>query len=240
MRGINMLEISNLHVSYEQNIAVNGFSMTAEGGLITAVIGSNGAGKTTLLKSISGLVPVKSGRITAFGQDIQGLSTAAIVKRGVCLVPEGRELFPRMTVADNLLVGAFLRADKDAVQRDLAKVYGYFPVLQRKAHLPARSLSGGEQQMIAFGRALMAGPKILLLDEPSIGLAPLVEIQLMQALRQLTDDTGIAVVLVEQNASLALQVSDRAYVLELGAKALEGAAADLLTDPRVKQAYLGI
>lgn len=235
-----MLDVSDLHVSYQQNIAVDGFSMQAEGGKITAVIGSNGAGKTTLLKSICGLVRVKSGRVSAFGEEIQGLSTAEIVRRGICLVPEGRELFARMTVADNLLVGAFLRKDKAAVQRDLDKVYGYFPVLERKARLPARSLSGGEQQMIAFGRALMAGPKILLLDEPSIGLAPLVEIQLMQALRQLTDDTGIAVVLVEQNAQLALQVSDRAYVLDLGTKALEGAAADLLTDPRVKQAYLGI
>lgn len=235
-----MLEVSDLHVSYGHSVAVNGFSMRAEGGQITAVIGSNGAGKTTLLKSICGLVKAKSGRITAFGDDIQGQSTAQIVSRGICLVPEGRELFPRMTVADNLMVGAFLRRDKAAIARDLAKVYGYFPVLERKARLPARSLSGGEQQMIAFGRALMAGPKILLLDEPSIGLAPLVEIQLMQALRQLTDDTGIAVVLVEQNAQLALQVSDRAYVLDLGTKALEGAAADLLTDPRVKQAYLGI
>ncbi len=214
--------------------------MQAESGQITAVIGSNGAGKTTLLKSICGLVKVQSGRIAAFHSDIQGLSTAEIVSRGICLVPEGRELFPRMTVADNLMVGAFLRRDKAAIARDLAKVYGYFPVLERKAKLPARSLSGGEQQMIAFGRALMAGPKILLLDEPSIGLAPLVEIQLMQALRQLTDETGIAVILVEQNAQLALQVSDRAYVLDLGTKALEGAAADLLTDPRVKQAYLGI
>lgn len=235
-----MLEISDLCVSYEQNLAVNGFSMTAGAGMITAVLGSNGAGKTTLLKSISGLVPVKSGRISAFGKEIQGLSTAEIVRRGVCLVPEGRELFPRMSVADNLMVGAWLRRDKDGVRRDLARVYDYFPVLARKAKLSARNLSGGEQQMIAFGRALMAGPRILLLDEPSIGLAPLVEMQLMQALRQLTDDTGIAVVLVEQNASLALQVSDRAYVLELGAMALEGAAAELLTDPRVKQAYLGI
>ncbi len=235
-----MLEVSDLHVSYGHSVAVNGFSMRAEGGRITAVIGSNGAGKTTLLKTICGLVKAKSGRITAFGAEIQGQSTAQIVSRGICLVPEGRELFPRMTVADNLMVGAFLRRDKAAIARDLAKVYGYFPVLERKARLPARSLSGGEQQMIAFGRALMAGPKILLLDEPSIGLAPLVEIQLMQALRQLTDDTGIAVVLVEQNAQLALQVSDRAYVLDLGTKALEGAAVDLLTDPRVKQAYLGI
>jgi branched-chain amino acid transport system ATP-binding protein len=235
-----MLEVSDLHVSYGHSVAVNGFSMRAEGGRITAVIGSNGAGKTTLLKTICGLVKAKSGRITAFGAEIQGQSTAQIVSRGICLVPEGRELFPRMTVADNLMVGAFLRRDKAAIARDLAKVYGYFPVLERKARLPARSLSGGEQQMIAFGRALMAGPKILLLDEPSIGLAPLVEIQLMQALRQLTDDTGIAVVLVEQNAQLALQVSDRAYVLDLGTKALEGVAADLLTDPRVKQAYLGI
>ncbi len=235
-----MLEVSDLHVSYGHSVAVNGFSMRAEGGRITAVIGSNGAGKTTLLKTICGLVKAKSGRITAFGAEIQGQSTAQIVSRGICLVPEGRELFPRMTVADNLMVGAFRRRDKAAIARDLAKVYGYFPVLERKARLPARSLSGGEQQMIAFGRALMAGPKILLLDEPSIGLAPLVEIQLMQALRQLTDDTGIAVVLVEQNAQLALQVSDRAYVLDLGTKALEGAAVDLLTDPRVKQAYLGI
>ncbi|WP_333814733.1 ABC transporter ATP-binding protein [Tabrizicola sp.] len=235
-----MLEVEHLHVSYGHSVAVNGFSMQAESGQITAVIGSNGAGKTTLLKSICGLVKVQSGRIAAFHSDIQGLSTAEIVSRGICLVPEGRELFPRMTVADNLMVGAFLRRDKAAIARDLAKVYGYFPVLERKAKLPARSLSGGEQQMIAFGRALMAGPKILLLDEPSIGLAPLVEIQLMQALRQLTDETGIAVILVEQNAQLALQVSDRAYVLDLGTKALEGAAADLLTDPRVKQAYLGI
>lgn len=235
-----MLEIVDLHVSYDENLAVNGFSLTAEPSCITTVLGSNGAGKTTLLKSVCGLVPIRSGAVRALGRDIAGLPTAEIVRRGVCLVPEGRELFPRMSVADNLLLGAYLRRDRRAVRRDLDRVYGYFPVLARKSKLPARSLSGGEQQMVAFGRALMADPKVLLLDEPSIGLAPLIEQQLMQTLRHLTDESGIAVVLVEQNASLALSVSDKAYVLELGEKVLEGAAKELLTDERVKQAYLGI
>lgn len=235
-----MLEVADLQVSYDENVAVNGLSLVAEPSRITAVLGSNGAGKTTLLKSVAGLIPTRSGTIRALGHEIQGLSTAEIVRRGVCLVPEGRELFPRMSVADNLLLGAYLRSDNRAVRSDLDRVYSYFPVLARKSKLPARSLSGGEQQMIAFGRALMAQPRILLLDEPSIGLAPLVERQLMATLRQLTNESGIAVLLVEQNASLALNVSDTAYVLELGSKVLEGTASELLSDPRVKQAYLGL
>lgn len=235
-----MLEVSNLTVAYGGNVAVNALSLKANGGRVTAVLGSNGAGKTTLLKCISGVVKPVSGNIHLMGESIVGLGTGEIVRRGISLVPEGRELFPRMSVYDNLLSGSHLRMDREGIRRDLDRVYGYFPVLSQKSKLAARNLSGGEQQMIAFGRALMAAPRVLLLDEPSIGLAPLVEQQLMQALRRLADDAGIAVVLVEQNASLALSVSDEGYVLELGCKALHGTADALLSDQGMRKAYLGI
>ncbi|MCA2380080.1 ABC transporter ATP-binding protein [Agrobacterium genomosp. 3 str. RTP8] len=235
-----MLEVSNLTVAYGGNVAVNALSLKANGGRVTAVLGSNGAGKTTLLKCISGVVKPVSGNIQLMGESIVGLSTGEIVRRGISLVPEGRELFPRMSVYDNLLSGSHLRKDREGIRRDLDRVYGYFPVLSQKSKLAARNLSGGEQQMIAFGRALMAAPRVLLLDEPSIGLAPLVEQQLMQALRRLADDAGIAVVLVEQNASLALSVSDEGYVLELGCNALHGTADALLSDQGMRKAYLGI
>ncbi|MDH7810054.1 MULTISPECIES: ABC transporter ATP-binding protein [unclassified Rhizobium] len=234
-----MLEVEDLHVSYDGNIAVDGFSFLAKSSTVTTIIGSNGAGKTTLLKCISGLLPARSGRVRLNGEDILRLPTAQIVRLGICMVPEGRLLFPRMSVLDNLLVGSHLRNDKAGIAKDLERIYHYFPVLKKKAGAFARNLSGGEQQMVAFGRALMASPKVLLLDEPSIGLAPLVERQLMKTVGQLAIDAGITVVLVEQNASLALSVSNYGYVLELGSNVFEGSVDALLSSPRVREAYLG-
>ena len=235
-----MLELRDLHVEYGGIPALRNISLTAEQGELISIIGSNGAGKTTLLRAISGLVRPKSGAIFFNGQRIDGTSTSAIVHQGISHVPEGRELFPRMTIADNLLVGAWPRKSRSVVRRDLEAVYTYFPVLKQKSQVLASSLSGGEQQMLAFGRALMNGPKMLLLDEPSIGLAPLVEHDLMQIVARLAKEENIGVLLVEQNAALALSVANRAYVMELGSIVLEGGAIDLMNNDKVKAAYLGL
>lgn len=234
-----MLEILGLRVGYGANDILNEVDIQVAPGSVTALIGSNGAGKTTLLRSVSGLLKPRSGEIRMDGRAITSLSPADIVKVGVSQVPEGRELFPRMSVQDNLLLGAYLRADAD-IGRDLDRIYGYFPVLRSKADHNARNLSGGEQQMVAFGRALMAGPKYLLLDEPSVGLAPLIEQKLIQTVKDLAHDANIGVLLVEQNATLALTISTQAYVLELGKVAVSGRAQDLLLDPSVMRAYLGL
>lgn len=234
-----MLEVKGLTVRYDGNTAVDGVSIVVESGTLTTVIGSNGAGKTTLLRAICGLIKPDRGDVSIFGQPIGGQSPAAIVGKGVSLVPEGRELFARMTVYENLISGAYLHADKSIVLQNLARVYGYFPVLERKSRLLARNLSGGEQQMVAFGRALMASPRVLLLDEPSIGLAPLVERELILRLKQLTSETGLTVLLVEQNANLALSISDYGYVLELGKLIAQGPAKDLKSDRAIREAYLG-
>lgn len=235
-----MLEISDIVVRYDAADVLRGVSLSAEQGKVTTVIGSNGAGKTTLLRAISGLLPLASGEIRLLGERIDNLKPAEIVRRGVCQVPEGRELFPRMSVRDNLMTGAYLRSDKAGIRNDLEKVFTYFPVLKQRAALPARSLSGGEQQMLAFGRALMASPKVLLLDEPSVGLAPLIEQSLMKTVGQLAVSENVAVVLVEQNAILALATAQTGYVLDLGQILTTGPAKNLLDDPKVRQAYLGL
>ncbi len=234
-----MLEVKSLTVRYGGNIAVDGISIVAESGKLTTVIGSNGAGKTTLLRAICGLLAPEKGDISVFGNSVCSRSPASIVRQGVTLVPEGRELFPRMTVYENLISGAYLIPDKAAIRQSLQQVYCYFPVLERKSRLLARNLSGGEQQMIAFGRALMSSPRILLLDEPSIGLAPLVERELIMRLKQLTEETGLTVLLVEQNANLALSIADYGYVLELGKVIAQGAAQNLKSDRAVRESYLG-
>lgn len=224
---------------YGGNVAIDRVSIEAPSGMVTAILGSNGAGKTTILKAVCGLVKPASGTVSANGKMLSGLDTAKIVGHGVCLVPEGRELFPRMTVKENLLVGAYLRSDRQGIRKDIESVFSSFPVLERKSHLAARSLSGGEQQMLAFGRALLASPSILLLDEPSVGLAPLIEQQLMGAIRQLATERQLTVVLVEQNANLALSIADHAYVLETGRTVISGTARAVQADERVKKAYLG-
>ncbi len=234
-----MLEVRNLSVDYSGIKAVDKVSIDVVAGEITALIGSNGAGKTSLLGALSGLIRPSTGTITFNGVDLTAASPAAIVAAGMAQVPEGRELFPRMTVHENMLLGAHLRTDKQAIGRDLDRAYEIFPVLAQKRSLKARQLSGGEQQMLAFARAMMSDPKLYVLDEPSIGLAPLIEEHLMQSIVQICEETGAGVLLVEQNAMLALEISTNAYVMELGSITLSGPSSGLINNPAVAAAYLG-
>ena len=235
-----MLETQELTVKYDLISALSEVSISAEERTITTIVGSNGAGKTTLLKTISGLIRPESGEIRFLGERIDAASPTAIVRMGISHVPEGRELFPRISVYDNLMVGAYLRKDRKAIRRDLDRIYQHFPILKDRRRQLARDLSGGEQQMLAFGRALMSDPKLLLLDEPSIGLAPVIEQRIMETLRVLTVDENVGVVLVEQNAALALSVASHGYVLEQGSLVLEGPANELIKDDNVRAAYLGL
>ncbi|MCY3734188.1 MAG: ABC transporter ATP-binding protein [Chloroflexi bacterium] len=235
-----MLETSDLTVKYDLISALSEVSLSAEERTITTIVGSNGAGKTTLLKTISGLIRPESGEIRFLGDRIDAASPTDIVRMGISHVPEGRELFPRISVYDNLMVGAYLRKDKKAIRRDLDRIYQHFPILKDRRRQLARDLSGGEQQMLAFGRALMSDPKLLLLDEPSIGLAPVIEQRIMETLRVLTVDENVGVVLVEQNAALALSVASHGYVLEQGSLVLQGPANELIKDDNVRAAYLGL
>jgi branched-chain amino acid transport system ATP-binding protein len=233
-----LLSVEDLHVSYGKVEAVSGVSLQMQAGEIVTVIGPNGAGKTTLLAALMGLQPAK-GQIRYEGNDFSGLLTEERVRRGVCLVPERRELFTEMTVEDNLILGAYTRwRDRAAVERDLAEVYARFPRLSERRTQLAGTLSGGERQMLALGRALMTKPRLLLLDEPSLGLAPLLvrEIfRIVTVLRQL----GVSILLVEQNARAALETADFGYVLETGSIVHSGKAADLIHDPKVVASYLG-
>jgi len=235
-----MLEVRNLSVKYDLISAIADLSIKAAERTITSIVGSNGAGKTTLLKAISGLIQPATGEIEFLGERIDAASTSDIVRMGISQVPEGRELFPRLSVYDNLMVGAYLRSDKKIVRRDLERIYHHFPILKERQRQVARNLSGGEQQMLAFGRALMSGPKMLLLDEPSIGLAPVVEQKIMETVTALTLEEGVGVVLVEQNAALALSFASYGYVLEQGSLVLEGPASDLVKNDNVRAAYLGL
>ena len=233
-----MLEIGDLHVSYGQVDAVRGVSLKLEHKQIISVIGPNGAGKTTLLAAVMGLLPCK-GVLRFEGEDLHRLDVEARVERGLCLVPEKRELFGSLTVLDNLQLGAYARRHRsDALKRQLESVYQRFPRLADRRAQRADTLSGGERQMLAVGRALMSSPRLLMLDEPSLGLAPLIVRDILAIVRQLRDD-GVSILLVEQNARAALESSDQGYVLETGEIALSGASQDLADDPRVKATYLG-
>jgi len=233
-----MLEIGDLHVSYGQVDAVRGVSLNLEPGEIISVIGPNGAGKTTLLAAAMGLLPSK-GTLRFEGEDLHGLDVEARVERGLCLVPEKRELFGELSVLDNLQLGAFSkRLRSDALKRRLQSVYDRFPRLAERRAQRADTLSGGERQMLAVGRALMSAPRLLMLDEPSLGLAPLIVRDILTIVRKLRDD-GVSILLVEQNARAALESSDHGYVLETGEIALSGASGDLASDPRVQATYLG-
>ena len=235
-----MLETRDLTVNYDLISALSEVSISAEERTITTIVGSNGAGKTTLLKTISGLIRPASGEIRFLGDRIDTASPSAIVRMGISQVPEGRELFPRISVYDNLMVGAYLRKDKKAIRRDLEQIYQHFPILKDRRRQLARNLSGGEQQMLAFGRALMSDPKLLLLDEPSIGLAPVIEQKIMETISVLAMEHNVGVVLVEQNAALALSVASHGYVLEQGSLVLQGPANELIEDDSVRAAYLGL
>ena len=233
-----MLRAKNIVVHYGAVEALKGVSIEAEMGSISTLIGANGAGKSTCLRAISGLVPLTSGEIWFEDKRIDGMAPEEIVKLGVAHVPEGRRLFPLMNVYGNLMTGAFLRGDKKGIQRDLEKVFRYFPILRSRQKQQANSLSGGEQQMVAFGRALMANPRVLILDEPSLGLAPLIVKEMGDHVKQMAED-GYTVILVEQNAHLALSLANNAYVLEVGRVVLEGDAKILEIDEHVKKFYLG-
>lgn len=232
------LEIRDLHVSYGGIRALKGIDLTVEEGQIVTLIGANGAGKSTTLRAISGLQKPQSGSILYGGEELVGLPAKEIVRRGIIHVPEGRRVFPDMTVAENLKIGAFLRKDKDGIASDMDYVYSLFPRLKERSWQPAGTLSGGEQQMLAVGRALMSRPKVLMMDEPSLGLAPLIVKDIFSIIRRVNAD-GITVLLIEQNANAALRIADYGYVLETGVIALTGTGKDLLRNESVREAYLG-
>jgi len=241
-----VLALNNVEVIYDEVILVlRGLSLAVADGGITALLGSNGAGKSTTLKAISGLLPsergeVSDGTIVHRGDPITRVDAAAIVRRGISLVPEGRRVFPHLTVQENLLAGAYTRRSRKAYAEDLDLVYGYFPRLADRRTQTSGYLSGGEQQMLAIGRALMAHPQLMMLDEPSLGLAPLLVEEIFGIVRRLNAELGTTILLVEQNARLALEVADHAYVMESGRIVLEGPAAELAENPDVAEFYLGL
>ncbi len=236
-----MLRLKNLKAAYGKIVALHGLSLHVQQGEIVALIGANGAGKTTLLKTISGLVPACGGTMQFLGEDIIGKKPEQIVRRGISQVPEGRQVFTRHTVRENLQLGAYLRfrgEGRKEVAADIEKMYERFPVLSERRDQFASTLSGGEQQMLAIARALMSRPKMMLLDEPSMGLAPRLVATTFEIIRKLRDE-GTTILLVEQNAKAALRIADRGYVIELGKVVHQGEARELLEDPEVKRAYLG-
>ena len=233
-----MLKIQDLHVSYGAVRAIKGISLEVNDGELVSLIGANGAGKTTTLHTISGLVPAESGSIMLDGTDLRKTAPNRIIELGLAHVPEGRHVFARMTVEENLMMGADIGRDKAKIKKQLAMVYDHFPRLSERARQLAGTLSGGEQQMLAMGRALMTEPRMLLLDEPSMGLSPILVKEIFSIVKTLHSD-GITVLLVEQNAKMALSISDRAYVLETGLISMSGRARDLLHDDKVRRAYLG-
>jgi branched-chain amino acid transport system ATP-binding protein len=233
-----LLQVEGLTAGYGAIEVLKGVSLEVGEGEIVTVIGSNGAGKTTTLMCISGCVPARAGRVVLAGREIQGIPAHQIVSLGICQVPEGRKIFPRLTVQENLEMGAFTRRDKQGIAADIERSFQLFPILKERRRQAGGTLSGGEQQMLALARALMGRPKLLLLDEPSLGLAPLIVIRIFDAIRELNRE-GTAVLVVEQNARLALQVAHRGYVMETGRITMSNQASALLNDPRVQAAYLG-
>ena len=233
-----MLQVNNLVVRYGGITAVDGISLQIDQHETVALIGANGAGKTTTLHAISGLLKAAGGQILFQGEDITKTPAEAVVARGVIQVPEGRQVFSKLTIEENLKLGAYLQKDKEKIRDTYEKVMTLFPILRERRRQAAGTLSGGEQQMLAIGRALMSAPKLLLLDEPSMGLSPLMTQQVFDVLLALKKQ-GMTILLVEQNASEALTISDRAYIMETGNITLEGRSSELIDDPRVKDAYLG-
>ena len=233
-----MLRVEDINVYYGAIHAIKGISLDVPDGEIVALIGSNGAGKSTTLRTISGLMRPKKGRIMYDGEDITGVPAHKIVGKGLCQVPEGRHVFENMTVLENLELGAYLRNDKDGIAKDMEAVFEKFPRLLERKNQIAGTLSGGEQQMLAMARALMSRPKLLLLDEPSMGLAPLLVKEIFNIIKEI-NASGTTVLLVEQNANMALSIADKAYVLETGRITLSGTAAELASSEEVRKAYLG-
>lgn len=233
-----MLEIKNLNVHYGVIHALKGISLTVNEGEIVTLIGANGAGKTTTLRTISGLIKPSSGQVLLDGKDITNVPVSDKVELGISQVPEGRRIFPEMTVFENLELGAFLRKDKAEIKKDIEQVYELFPILKDRKKQTAGTLSGGEQQMLAMGRALMSRPRILLLDEPSMGLAPLLVREIFNIITDI-NKSGTTILLVEQNASMALSIADRAYVLENGSIVMSGSGKELAKSSEIQKAYLG-
>jgi branched-chain amino acid transport system ATP-binding protein len=233
-----ILDIQDLHVSYGNIKALKGITIQVPKGKVVALLGANGAGKTTTLRTISGIVPSESGSIKLEGKDIRSLSPSKITGSGVVQSPEGRQIFPELTVEENLKIGAFTLNDKQKVKENFKRVYRYFPRLEERKKQIAGTLSGGEQQMLAIGRALMASPKILLLDEPSLGLAPLIVRDIFEIVKEINAE-GTTVLIIEQNALQTLKIADYAYVLEVGNISMEGPASDLIQDKKLIEAYLG-
>lgn len=233
-----MLEVKNLSVHYGMIQAVRNVDFKVNEGEIVSLIGANGAGKSTILKTLSGLIHPSEGEIVYLGENIASTSAKKIVEKGLVQVPEGRHVFPGLTVKENLELGAFLRKDKEEIQKDMEAVFERFPILKERKDQDAQTLSGGEQQMLAMGRALMSRPKLLLLDEPSMGLAPIFIREIFKIIQEI-QKTGTTVLLIEQNAKMALSISNRAYVLETGSVALSGTGQELLESDEIQKAYLG-
>ena len=233
-----MLKIKNLHVAYGGIQALRGISLEVPDGKIVTLIGANGAGKSTTLRTITGLVKAQSGSIQWNGEELLGRSIDRIISSGIAMSPEGRRVFPDMTVLENLKIGAYLRKDRGEIEKDIKWVYELFPRLEERSWQLAGTLSGGEQQMLAVGRALMSRPKLMMLDEPSLGLAPLVVQDIFSIIGEINRQ-GVTILLIEQNANMALKIADLAYVLETGNITLSGTGAELLADEKVKEAYLG-
>ncbi len=235
-----MLKLENVQSGYGNILAVKGISLEVNEGEIITLIGANGAGKSTTLLTISGIVSCRAGRILLNDEEIHTLGTDEIVKRGICQVPEGRHIFPELTVQENLDMGAFMRNDTQQIKADLDYVFSLFPILEERKNQDGGTLSGGEQQMLAVSRALMAKPKLLLLDEPSMGLAPLIIKQIFEIIRKINKESNTTIFLVEQNANQALQIADRGYVIENGKITITGSAESLLNNQDVQKAYLGL
>jgi branched-chain amino acid transport system ATP-binding protein len=234
-----ILKLSNIESYYGPIMAIRGISLEVPRGRIVTLLGANGAGKTTVLKTISGILDPQKGSIEFLGKPIQRMEADKIVRLGLSHVPEGREVFPFLSVRENLMMGAYPRSDRDGVAEDLERVYGYFPRLKERRTQQAGTLSGGEQQMLAISRALMLRPKLLLLDEPSFGLAPLVVQEIFRILRTINQQDGVSMLLVEQNANIALELADQAYLLETGKIIMNGPSSTLSSDESVRRAYLG-
>jgi len=232
------LDIADLVAGYGDITVLRGVTCSVSAASVAALLGANGAGKTTTLKGICGLLPLRAGHIRYAGEDITGSRPFTLVRRGLALVPEGRGMFGALTIEENLAMGAYARTDRDAIRSDVERVFTLFPRLKERRRQTAGTLSGGEQQMLAIGRAMMSRPRLLLLDEPSMGLAPLMVQKVFETILAVSKE-GVTILLVEQNARLALEVSDRGYVMESGEITLSGRAADLLHDPKVRAAYLG-
>lgn len=234
-----MLEIKNLKVKYGGIVALNGINMKIPEGKIVTLVGANGAGKSTTLRSITKLVTPAEGSITYDGKELTGMSTQDIVKMGITLVPEGRHVFADMTVEENLKIGAYLRKDKQNFAKEIEFIHEMFPILKKRSKQLSGTLSGGEQQMLAVGRALMSKPKVLMMDEPSLGLAPLVIKDIFEIIKKVNREQGMTILLIEQNANAALKIADYGYVMETGNIGLEGTGEELLANERVKELYLG-